>query len=210
MFIFDEQAFYKMIYKILILSFIPYFLFAQAPGKGKQERCWALSHPMAAIKVKRIYAKANMIYKSNKDISLQLDSFNSGGKLDGFRHVFFMAAFAQKVKVMKLRKLGYAHEKYNYNQYKKLFNTQSNLPDSMSTVMDLKNNELGFLLGSQNKKISLQELKLKAINEIKSGKAFILRRNTFGKYTDCEGNVLELNRLPLTWGNKKCLVDSSQ
>jgi hypothetical protein len=36
--------------------------------------------------------------------------------------------------------------------------------------MDLKNNDLGLKIGSENKKISLADLKELVINEIKNGK----------------------------------------
>ena len=210
MIIFDEHHYLKMISKILFILFIPIFIFPQKPGKGKHERSWAIIHPFAAIKVKKIYNQASLIYNNQVELKKQLDTFSIGGKLDAFRHIFFMAAFSQKVKVKKLQKLGYAHEKYNYNQFKKQHLTKTEIPDSISTVMDLKNNEIGFLIGIENKKLKLEDLKIKVMSEIKSGKAFILRRNTVGNYTDCAGNIIELNKLPASWGNKKCLISSSE
>ena len=107
-----------MFNKILIVLFLPALVFSQKPGKSKFEKSWALAHPIAAIKVKRIYRQTLPFYNDHL-IHKQLDSFSNGGKLDAFRHVFFMAAFTQKVKVKKIRALGFAHEKGNrYNAFK--------------------------------------------------------------------------------------------
>ena len=66
----------------------------------KEEVLWAIGHPFAAIKVKKMYSKTYVIYEQ-QNTKIALDNFNNGGKLDAFRHVFFMAAFAQKIKIKK-------------------------------------------------------------------------------------------------------------
>ena len=191
---------------ILIILFIPAIIFSQKQGKGKNERSWAIFHPIAAIKVKKIYNQGLLIYNNRLEYQKYLDTFNSGGKLDAFKHAFFMAAFAQKVGVNKLRKLGCAHEKDNYSQYLKLRDKLIELPDSMSTVMDLKNNEIGLNIGAKNKNISLSDIKVKVIDKIKTGKCFILKRNSSGIFVDCNNNILEFNKFPSSWGNLKCIV----
>ena len=92
-----------------------------------------------------------------------------------------MAAFAQKIKIKKLKKLGIAHEKGNYRQFKKYQNEEGERPDSLSNVMDLKNNDLGLKIGSENKKISLADLKELVINEIKNG----TQKLRFNEYKTC-------------------------
>ncbi|MGZ4100232.1 MAG: DUF6973 domain-containing protein, partial [Bacteroidia bacterium] len=113
-----------------------------AQKRSKYEWCWAFSHPIAAIKVKHISKTCYAVYKHDLTIREQLDTFSNGGKLDAFRHVFFMAAFAQKVKTKKLRKLGIAHEKGNYQAFLHSKKEEGEIADSISTVMDLQNNEV--------------------------------------------------------------------
>lgn len=135
-----------------------------------------------------------------------LDHFQNGGKLDAFRHAFFMAAFDQKIKTKKLRKLGIAHEKGNYLHFLKNIKEDGELADSLSTVMDLKNNELGFRIGNGNKKTDLQNLKDLVIEEIKKGGAVYFKRNVSGQYFTCEGELINLENFQNKWFIPKCLI----
>jgi hypothetical protein len=155
-----------------------------------------------------MYSKTFVIYEQ-PNTKIALDNFNNGGKLDAFRHVFFMAAFAQKIKIKKLKKLGIAHEKGNYRQFKKHQNEEGERPDSLSNVMDLKNNDLGLKIGSENKKISLADLKELVINEIKNGKAQIIKRNKQEMYVECNDQIIDMQLYKGKWFVPKCLVPSN-
>ncbi len=194
--------------KFIIILFLPVCVLSQSAGGSKYERWWALGHPFAAIKVKLISKKCYQIY--NKDLGGKLDNFSNGGKLDAFRHVFFMAAFSQKVKTKKLRKLGCAHEKANYKQFLKLKTEFNESPDSLSTIMDLQNNELAFKNAAETKKLSLPELEKYVIDKIKTGNAFIMKRKKNGTYLDCVNNVIDLNLFKGKWSVPKCLVRSDE
>ncbi len=196
--------FYKLKIVFLFLS-ITLHLNCQKPFK--QELCWALQHPFAALKVKKIRNKADRIY-NEATVKTELDSLSSGGKLDAFRHTFYMAVFAQKIKIKKLRKLGIAHEKGNYKQFLKNGTENGERADSLANVMDLNNNELGLKIGSANKKISLDELKQRVIKEIKAGHALIMKRNKENRYVDCNGMVIDPKLYTGKWFVPKCLVPS--
>jgi hypothetical protein len=172
------------------------------------EKRWAALHPVAALKVKYLNKKLTTVYTEIKS-SNALDSFSNGGKLDAFRHCFYMAAFAQKIKVQKLRSLGVAHERGNYAQFLKSFFEEGEVPDSLSSVMDLRNNELGFSIGIAHKNVDLDALKMIVIEKIKSGDAFIMNRNKQGFYLDCNNLLLEIPKLKLPWNLPKCLVASN-
>lgn len=172
------------------------------------EAGWALLHPAAAIKAHRIGKRLAPVYK-DVAATRQLDAYSSGGQLDAFRHVFYMAAFAQKIKVKKIRKLGRAHEKANYRQFRKGLHEEGELPDSLSSVMDLRNNELGFGIGSRHKAASLEELKGFVIDAIRAGEALIMSRNKKGNYLDCARSELPPHKLR-QWNTPKCLVSSEQ
>src|SRR4051812_13665915 len=95
--------------KIFIAFFatLSFLSAAQSPQLSSYEVKWAAGHPFAALKVKKISKRCNAWYLSG-NVKQQLDSFASGGQLDAYRHAFYMAAYAQKIKIKKIRKLGRA------------------------------------------------------------------------------------------------------
>ena len=206
---------FKSCFEKKLLTILRYILFillsynclAQSYRPLIYEKVWAISHPVAALRLKKVYQNCFVIYRQN-NIKGQLDTFENGGKIDAFRHVFFMAAFSQKVKVKKIRKLGVAHERGNYLQFKRGQFEEGELPDSLSSVMDLQNNELGFEIGLSNKKIGLENLKEIVINRIIKGEAMIIKRNKQGYYLDCNNKIIELPG-EKKWQLKKCLVSSN-
>lgn len=175
---------------------------------SKYERRWALFHPFAACRIKKHQKEMYAVYEDVKK-SNALDSYASGGRLDAFRHVFAMAYFVRFVKPHKLRQLGRAHERGNYLYFQKGILEEGELPDSIATVMDLRNNEIGIGLGCENGKLSIEELKLKVIEKIKSGGAFILLRDRAGRYLDCKRNLVDPAKLKGAWQTPRCLVTSA-
>jgi hypothetical protein len=193
--------------RFVFLMFLCMHLSAQKISRP--ELRWAFFHPVAAIKVKCISKKCKRIYEEKaKSNNSALDQFSSGGKLDAFRHVFYMSAFARKVKVKKLRKLGMAHEKGDYRAFLKSKREFGELPDSVATEMDLANNEIGFQIGIKNRKVKLDKLLDAASEAITGGKAVIMKRNAQGKYLDCEGKILDIEKYHGQWNIPKCLVSS--
>jgi hypothetical protein len=180
---------------------------AQTPSLSAYEKRWAIGHPFAALKVKKISRQLPPFY-NDRQVKQRLDSFSSGGQLDAFRHTFYMAAFAQKVKTKKLRKLGRAHEKANYRQFKHSGREEGEVPDSLGSVMDLANNELGFKIGSSNKNTPLGMLQKLVIQALLNGEGVVLLRNNKGKYVDC--NYREITEQELRrWNTPKCLCNSA-
>jgi hypothetical protein len=204
------SIFRRLMARLLTLIFFIFALLIQSQNSlSAQISCWeffwALGHPVAAFKVNYTDKKCDRIFDTiNKK---RLDNYSNGGKLDAFRHVFYMAAFAQKVNARKLRKLGIAHEKSNYHQYKKSKTENGEIPDSLSSIMDLKNNEVGFTMGEKYKGVSLAELKELVIEEITLGGAVIMLRNKTGEFLDCEQRVVKVS--VRKWNLPKCLVSSA-
>lgn len=180
-------------------------LSAGRPKTSRYEFWWSVAHPIAAIKINNCYKRLKPFYNEN-ELKLQLDAYTSGGKLDAFRHVFYMAAFAQKVKPKKVLKLGKAHEKTNYLQFKKNKNEEGVLADSLSCVMDLLNNEIGVKLGSENKTCSLEDLKQKALTLVKLEQVYFMAMDKDGRFLDCNNHVLDLTPYKGKWFVPKCLV----
>jgi hypothetical protein len=75
--------------------------------------------------------------------------------------------------------------------------------------MDLRNNELGYKLGLENKLSTNVELKEIVITAIKDGKAWYLKRNKHHFYVDCSNKPLELNYYRGQWFIPKCLIQTN-
>lgn len=170
---------------------------------------WAVFHPFAALKIKHRLPEAMLIYKEVRDAKI-LDTLNSGGKLDAFRHSYSMAFLARSIPVKKLRKLGQAHEKGNEKQFRKRQLEEGERPDSLACDMDLKNNELGYLLGAANKKSTSQELKEITLKAIGAGQAVYLKRNNRQQYTRCNGEPLDIGKYRGIWFIPKCLIKTDE
>lgn len=198
----------KTTYLLLIFVFIESHTYSNSTNLIDPEKAWALKHPFAAFKVKKIKAQCDFIYNSTS-LRQQLDTFSNGGNLDAFRHVFFMLAFSQKVKVSALRRLGKAHEKKNRQDFLKSKMMQLDHPDSLGTIMDLENNELAFKLSSSHFSDSYEQLKEFILVEIKSGHAYIMKRDNKCNYLSCENEVIDLNLYLRRWSIPKCLAPSN-
>ncbi|MDF2452852.1 MAG: hypothetical protein K0S26_2356, partial [Bacteroidota bacterium] len=174
--------------KCIIAIFICCFIARNALSQqevSKYEMRWAIFHPFAAKKIKRLLPEAMLVYGQVKNGGI-LDTFESGGKLDAFRHVFTMALLSQTIKVRKLKKLGIAHEKGNRHHFYKGHQEFGERADSLACIMDLRNNELGFEIGCHNQLVTGNELKDLVITRIKAGNAWYLKRNAKNEYVSCE------------------------
>ncbi len=170
---------------------------------------WAVFHPFTAVKIKHRLPIAMQYYNEVKEAKV-LDTLNSGGKLDAFRHVYTMAYLARSISEKKLRKLGIAHEKGNKKQFKKSGLEEGERPDSLACDMDLRNNEMGFILGKSYKKSSDEELKAIVITSIKAGQAWYLKRNARYFYVTCSNDILKIKDYAGKWFIPKCLVPTNE
>jgi hypothetical protein len=192
-----------------VFIILPIEFYSQEPGIAREELRWAFFHPFAAVKIKFITKKCARSVDL-QEIRSQLDSFSNGGKLDAFRHIYYMAAYAQKIRPRKIEKLGVAHEKSNYRQFKKGKLEDGELPDSLSSVMDLQNNKTGIKIGRENKNLVLRDLIPFVVTRIKNGDALILKRNSMGKFVSCDGKIVELPKTGKKWVLPKCLIASNE
>lgn len=193
---------------VLITCFVSAFS-QKLNSRSRYEKRWALLHPFAALKVKKIYKKCMPYYEEAKSNNT-LDVFENGGKLDCYRHVFFMAAFSRNIKVKKLRKLGYAHEKGNYSNFLKGTLEEGELADSLSCAMDLKNNEFGFYIGTTLQLKTLKELSELTIERIKGGEAVYMKRNAAGQYLTCGNEIIDLADYKTKWFIPKCIIKTNE
>ena len=169
------------------------------------EKRWVIFHPFVAKKALKVSLEAREITAEIKQQKLLVGTGN-GDQIDAFRHTYWMARLAQEIHWRKANRLGKAHEKGNYQQFKKGKLEDDVLPDKISSEMDLYNNKVGLNLGKLNKE---KELKNEVLNLVKEGKCKIIKTDADGNFLDEKNNLIPLEELKGKWETRKVLVDSS-
>lgn len=198
------------------ISFLLFVLFSSCSPKLKQsysllskpERIWVVFHPFKAKKAYQISREAlntsDSIAKTNiigKDIN--------GGQLDAFKHSFWMATSAQRIGKNAALSLGRAHEKGNYQTFKKGQLEDGILPDKPASDMDLFNNQVGVTVGKEYNKASKKQIINHLIDSIRHGKLRMLKKDNAGSFLDCQGKIIGKGDLKGKWENKKCLIPTN-
>lgn len=198
---------------LLILLFTAPSVHAQSLFKSfwqlsGPEKFWSITHPF-------IVGKAGKISRESKILSVEmvkdtsLDGDPAGGQVDAFRHSYWMARLAQTFCWKEAIRLGKAHEKGNYRYFKKgKKDDEGVLPDSMASVMDLFNNQVGVEIGCNNRNADKEKLKQIIMQQILGGKMKVIAKNKAGMPVDCDGNVIDINSQINNWYIPKCLVTS--
>lgn len=172
------------------------------------ERGWVITHLFIANKARKISLEARALSEEIRKDTI-LDGDSDGGRVDAFRHTYWMARLSQTFCWKKAIKLGKAHEKGNYKQYKKGKKDEEGvLPDSVSSAMDLFNNSVGASIGCANPFLSKKELQELVIQLIIVGKTKIISKNNDGIPLDCNGKLIETDVFFNRWNIPKCLVNS--
>ena len=204
-------------YNIYCIAFIIFSFpsFSQEIKKKKfgqlsrPEKIWIVAHPFVAQKAYRLTQKAIIASHEMKKDSL-LDGDDNGGQVDAFRHAYWMALLAQKIKAKKAIRLGMVHEKGNQIQFKKSKLEEGTLPDSISCVMDLANNKIGVQIGKENRLLNENELMSLIKKEVIKGKMKIMLKDSDGNYLDAKNSVIDLNDYLRKWNIPKILTNSSK
>jgi hypothetical protein len=172
---------------------------------SRPEKYWVIFHPFVA---KESYKVSNQALLATQEIKKQkmLDTLENGGQLDAFRHAYWMAVLAHDIGARKALKLGKAHEKGNYIDFKKGRYEEGFIPDSIAVAMDLFNNKMGIEIGKTYK---CSEIKNTVIDYILSGKMKIIFRNKNLNFLDCTGNIILNSSWQGFWKNNRCLVNSN-
>lgn len=173
------------------------------------KRTWVIFHPFKAKKSLEISKEANRVADSIVKSHL-LDGDKSGGQVDAFRHAYWMARLCQEIGESAARSLGKAHEKENYLTYKENKLEDGVVPDEISSIMDLHNNDEGLKLMSKGSKVSQKGLIYRIINAIHQGKMKIIKKDKDGNFLTCEGKIISKQELKGNWKNNKCLVASNK
>ncbi len=193
----------------LILLFSFSMLMAQSSFKklSRPEKCWVLFHPVKAKKALKIAREVLLVVDSIKQNGL-IGVDNTGGNLDAFKHTYWMASLTLKIGRKQTLSLGKAHEKGNYLQYKKHALEDAILPDSISSVMDLRNNAFGVSLVNKNEIISKADVQKKVLDALADGKLTIIKKDEKGNFLTCDGAVISINEWKGKWNIPKCTIAS--
>ena len=173
------------------------------------ERRWVIWHPLVALDALSITMNTRKVTKEHAKNPL-LDEYNTGGKLDAFRHVFWMASLSAEIKWKKAWRLGNAHEKANKKDWRKGRYEDGSPPDKIAGEMDYWNNKIGLDIGKSNQSMSEEDLIQLVIRAITEGKCKIIRRNANGDFLDGEGNIIASSEWQGKWENFRCLIFSNK
>jgi len=195
----------RMLFFIIVLGIIVN-LNAQTPI-SRPEIFWALGHPFVALKAKRISADALNKAKAVEKSGIIKD--NIGGQYDAFKHAFWMAVLSQEIGKRKTLKLGKAHEKGNYLQFKKMKKEDGMLSDKALSDMDLQNNIVGAAIADRKNKKTVEELTAILIQKVKNGELVILLKDCDGYFIDCNRNIINKENLVFEWESERCIVPSN-
>ncbi len=173
------------------------------------EKTWVVTHLFKAKKALNITKEA----REETTVVLQeniLDSFSHGGKLDAFRHTYWMARLTQCIGSRAARSLGKAHEKGNYKAFLKGRTEDGALQDQTAVEMDLFNNDYGIQIGKKNRETSCDSLKRIVISAIGNGHLKILKRSESGALIRCNGDSVNTsNRSKTDWKLPYCIIPSN-
>lgn len=173
------------------------------------EKCWAFTHPFVAPKALKVTIRSYAITDSIKRSGC-IGNDNSGGKLDAFKHAFWIANVSSVIGSRKALKLGVAHEKGNKLQFRKHQLEDQSLPDSISSVMDLHNNVQGAAVVRRSEKYSMSQLQEKIMQLLQQGQLVCIKKDTQGNFLTCSGERIDLQQWKGKWGIPKCLIASNE
>ncbi|OFX50255.1 MAG: hypothetical protein A2046_12090 [Bacteroidetes bacterium GWA2_30_7] len=182
-------------------------LYKKFKALSRPEKCWVVWHPFIAKKTNQISLEARKLANEELKDSL-LDGDGNGGQVDAFRHSLWMAMLVREIRIKAAKKLGNAHEKGNYLDYKKHRTEDGTLPDAQSCQMDFLNNDAGIQIGISLKNETLDSLKTYIKNEIITGKLWIIKKDKNGNFINCTGSILKSEDYLGKWENEKCIVSS--
>lgn len=170
---------------------------------------WSLTHPFVLKKV-RIATQETLRAEDSLYQTNELDQFRNGGKIDAFRHGYWMALLTRSIGSRKALSLGRAHERGNRKDFKRKKLEEGLLPDSVSIAMDLHNNRIGSEIAQRIPTVNQLKLQEAIIHSIKKELLFtIIKRNAAGDFLDSTGRVILPERWQGKWNNERCLVPSS-
>lgn len=173
------------------------------------EKKWAMGHPFIAKKAWEITQRCLFVTDSLGEKGIP-DRDPSGGKLDAFRHSFWMATLSEKIGVRKSLSLGRAHEKGNYRDFKRNRFEEGNIPDKVASDMDLFNNKIGTEIGLALKDTNEKQVVDSILKAISRGSMRIVFKDSLGRSCDSSFMPIPEKDLHGRWVTPRVLVPSDK
>jgi len=202
------KIFSKILLILIFMSF-PIKQYAQSvKNLHSSEVWWIMTHPFIAKKSWDISKQASSIATAHISDPLMDGDYN-GGMVDAFRHTLWMAMLVQEIRPEAALKLGKAHEKGNYKDFKQKILEEGKLPDSMSCEMDLRNNEVGIDLGLRNMGTDTDTLILFVRSAVRRGECWKIKKDSLGYFLNSDGEIIPESEWKGKWITPKVLVPSN-
>ena len=173
------------------------------------EKIWAISHPFIAKKAWGITLRSRFVTDSLQKDGVP-DRDPSGGKMDAFRHSFWMATLTGKIGVRKALSLGRAHEKGNYRDFKRNRFEEGDIPDKAASDMDLFNNKIGTEIGTALRGTNEKLVVDSVLKAIAMGRMLIVLKDSLGRACDSLLNPIPKDELHGKWITPRLLVPSDR
>jgi hypothetical protein len=173
------------------------------------EKKWAIGHLFIAKKAWVITERCRFVTDSLGMKGIP-DRDPSGGKLDAFRHTFWMATLSEKIGVRKSLSLGRAHEQGNYRDFKRNRYEEGDLPDKTASDMDLFNNKIGVGIGMALKRTNEKSVIDSVLKAIANGSTRIILKDTLGRSCDSTLHPIPLEAMKGKWITPRVLVPSGK
>lgn len=204
---------YKSIFFCLLFLKMGYSLNAQSTESrffklSGPEKWWVIWHPFKAKRALNISLEVLRVTDSISKTG-RIGHDRNGGKLDAFKHSYWIAFLSEEIGETAALKLGEAHEKGNYETFKNGKLEDGFLPDKPSSEMDLFNNKMGAELSRNKIEATNSHLINGVIEMIESGDLRILKKEK-ATFLTCNGQVITDEELKGKWLNDKCLIPSNQ
>jgi hypothetical protein len=171
------------------------------------ERCWVIGHLWVSGKAQRISTRAVALADSMSRTA-SLDGLPEGGTSDAFRHGIWMALLGQEIGTRKAEKLGQAHEKGNYRNWKRGRLEDGAFVDSTSRAMDLWNNDRGLAIAERLPGAGEAALITAILRDMEAGLFRVVSRDRRGRNLDAQRNIIPPRELNGKWETRRCLVPS--
>lgn len=201
----------QLLFFFILIFFVPSLhaqsLLSKFAKLSTPEKCWAIFHPFVARKAFQATLQTQMVTDSIKKTGI-IGTDNSGGKLDAFKHAYWIGGVSIAIGSRKALKLGKAHEKGNRQQFKKHQMEDHELPDSVSSCMDLFNNNQGANVVKEHPDITFQQLQKNILELLRNGQLKCILKNRHGEFLTCDGRIIQPKDWFGKWGVPKCLIRS--
>jgi hypothetical protein len=197
---------------LLCPAFLCLHMSAQAQGTGawarfwaqpQALRAWALTHPFV---LKRAQALAQASIHVADSVGPGLDGDFVGGWADAFRHAYWMAVTTQAIGGRRARSLGRAHERGNYQTFRRHGTEDGAVQDQAASHMDLLNNKIGIALGQRIPMADHAATRDSVLRLLHDGQLFRIKKDTNRNSLDGEGRCIPESEWLGKWENGRVVV----